>query len=91
MQDSNSTSLLISWNHLRPYFASGTVKGFIITITNNRGQQIKNETVQGLTEERTISYLTEYTEYCITVKAVTNVGLGDVSDELCAFTDEDGK
>ena len=92
VQDSSYTWLLISWNHSRPYFAPNEVTGFLININENGGLSSSILSVQDLPEEKNISGLNENTEYCIKVKAVTNDGDGEESDELCAFTDqEDGK
>lgn len=92
VQDSSYTWLLISWNHSRPYFSRNEVEGFLININENGGLFNSTLEVQHIPEEKNISGLKENTEYCIKVKAVTTGGLGEESDELCAFTDqEDGK
>ena len=92
VQDSSYTWLLISWNHSRPYFSRNEVEGFLININENGGLFNNSLSVQRIPEEKNISGLKENTEYCIKVKAVTTGGLGEESDELCAFTDqEDGK
>ena len=92
VQDSSYTWLLISWNHSRPYFSRNEVEGFLININENGGLFNNTLSVQHIPEEKNISGLKENTEYCIKVKAVTTGGLGEESDELCAFTDqEDGK
>ena len=92
VQDSSYTWLLISWNHSRPYFAPNEVEGFLINVNENGGLSKSILSVQDVPEEKNISGLKENTEYCIKVKAVTTHGLGEESDELCAFTDqEDGR
>ena len=92
VQDSSYTWLLISWNHSRPYFAPNEVEGFLINVNEDGGLSNSILSVQDVPEEKNISGLKENTEYCIKVKAVTTHGLGEDSDELCAFTDqEDGR
>ena len=86
VQDSSYTWLLISWNHSRPYFSRNEVEGFLININENGGLFNNTLSVQHIPEEKNISGLKEHTEYCIKVKAVTTGGLGEESDELCAFT-----
>ena len=92
VQDSSYTWLLISWNHSRPYFAPNEVEGFLINVNENGGLSNSILSVKDVPEEKNISGLNENTEYCIKVKPVTTDGLGEESDELCAFTDqEDGR
>ena len=86
----NATSLLIRWGDLKPYFLSDAVDGYEITITNLSGETTKIN-VSILANEIEVSGLEKYSQYCMTVKALTGEGYGSESDEVCAFTAEDGK
>ena len=76
---------------MRPYFVSGAVKKYEIKITDNRGVLIRSLTDFNLVQHEIITDLQKYSEYCVTVTAVTTGGRSNASAEICAFTDEDGK
>ena len=90
MYNSTSTSLFLTWDHARPYFAKNTVRGFVINVNDNRGGLIGNATVQDLPEAKNVTGLKPYSAYCMTVRPVI-YGLGKESNAICAFTDESGK
>ena len=87
---SNTTSLLIRWGHLKPYFLPNAVDGYEITIISFSGGTTKVN-VSILANEIEVSGLEKYSKYCMTMRALTGKGYGSESDEVCAFTAEDGK
>lgn len=86
----NTTTLLMRWGHLKPYFLPDAVNGYEITIISFSGETTKIN-VSILANEIEVSGLEIYSEYCMTVKALTGEGYGSESDQVCAFTAEDGK
>lgn len=86
----NTTSLLIRWGHLKPYFLPDAVGGYELTIINlnNKAKKIN---VSILASEMEVTGLEIYSEYCMTMRALTREGYGSKSDEVCALTAEDGK
>lgn len=97
MTDVTSSSLLLSWDHSRPYFINGTVTGFRINVTDERGKPLYSLNVTLLPEEKSITGLNEDTNYCMTVSARVRQNKsasieGQRSDIICAFTTgKDGK
>ncbi|XP_078352793.1 uncharacterized protein LOC144637605 [Oculina patagonica] len=90
--NTSSTSLLIRWDHWRDYFDPDVTVGYLIKRTdhNNVTEEI---ILKDLAQEKTLTRLNKYKEYCVTVTAITRIGhvegYGDESDEVCAFTAED--
>ncbi|XP_078354170.1 uncharacterized protein LOC144638790 isoform X2 [Oculina patagonica] len=90
--NTSSTSLLIRWDHWRAYFNPDVTVGYLIKRTdhNNVTEEI---ILKDLAQEKTLTRLNKYKEYCVTVTAITRIGpvegYGDESDEVCAFTAED--
>ena len=90
VSSSNTTSLLIHWGHLKPQFLPDAVDGYQI-ITISFSGEITKVNVCILANEIEISGLEIFSKYCMTVRALTGEGYGSQSDEVCAFTAEDGK
>ena len=78
------------WGHLKPYFFPDAVDGYEITIISLTGETTKIN-VSISENEIEASGLEIYSKYCMTVRALTGEGYGSESDEVCAFTAEDGK
>ena len=81
---------MIRWGHLRPHFLPDAVEGYEISIISLSGETTKIN-VCILANETEVTGLEKYSQYCITVRALIGVGYGNESDEVCAFTAEDGK
>ena len=86
---SSPNSLLIHWGHLTPQFLPDAVDGYEITIISFNGETTKIN-VSILANEIEVSGLEKYSKYCMTLRALTGKGYGSESDEVCAFTAEDG-
>jgi len=86
----STTSLLIRWGHLKPYFLPDAVGGYELTIIHLSNETTKIN-VSILASEMEVTGLEIYSEYCVTIRALTREGYGSKSDEVCALTAEDGK
>ncbi|KAL9951704.1 hypothetical protein ACROYT_G044426 [Oculina patagonica] len=86
--NTSSTSLLIRWDHWRAYFDPDVIEGYVIKRTdhNNVTEEIK---VKEVVQEKALTGLNKYKEYCVTVKAKIMGGYGNESSEVCASTAED--
>jgi len=74
---------------LKPYFLPDAVDGYQISVTSLSGETTKSN-VCILANEIEVTGLEKYSEYCMIVRALTGEGYGSESDEVCAFTAEDG-
>lgn len=89
--NTSSTSLLLRWDHWRPYFGDDASYEYLIKRTdyNNVTKEIS---VKAEEQENELTGLSKHRQYCLTVKTILKVGAyGDESDRICAFTAEDGK
>lgn len=90
--NASSTSISVSWSP--PSIRRGTITSYTITyyITGD-GPSSSAIVVEddGSATSTVIEDLMKYTNYTVFVQASTSVGIGDSSDMVTVFTDEDGE
>ncbi|XP_068675372.1 phosphatidylinositol phosphatase PTPRQ-like [Montipora foliosa] len=95
-KNSSSTSLLITWKPIAKNLQFGFILGYRITYKKEhvdvarRKRRSANNPVE-VKEEFTwnLEGLEKFTNYCIQMEGFNSKGSGNLSDWLCAFTDED--
>ena len=90
LQNTSSTSLVVTWSKLTTECSHGIIRGYNMTLRRTRtGELIKKsvDTAMAAVYEN----LYEYEFACIRIGGYTSKGLGNVSGEVCAHTAEDGK
>lgn len=89
----SSTSILVSWVPPLAEFQNGNITGYSIQYSVTEGDNRTSQQVSRIPPESS-SYLLEnlekWTEYGITVRALTEAGEGPESLQLLVRTDEDG-
>ena len=90
LQNTSSTSLVVTWSKLTRECSHGIILGYNMTLRRTRtGELIKKSVDTGMTA--VYDNLDEYEFTCIRIGGYTSKGLGKVSGEVCAHTAEDGK
>lgn len=84
-------SLSVVWSPVPAYYTYGTVQGYQVEYYEADGnpQQAKMQRTAGTSIQ--IEGLKDFTNYCITVSAFNEHGLGKYSEPRCHLTDEGGE
>ncbi|KAL7636217.1 UNVERIFIED_CONTAM: hypothetical protein RMT77_012974 [Armadillidium vulgare] len=81
----SSTSFIVKWKPPNPSYINGILRGY--ELFYEIGGETKKQSIVGTSA--TVSGLTPYTNYSVSLSAFTRVGSGIKSDPIFCLTDED--
>ena len=90
-RNTSSTGILIQWSDVPAADQNGIILSYTVTYKALPGGTPKTEVVIAPTTEVTLTDLSEFTNYSITVFASTVKGAGNDSEPIVVVTDEDSK
>ena len=90
-RNTSSTAILIQWGDVPAADQNGIILSYTVTYKALPGGTPKTEVVIAQTTEVTLTDLSKFTNYSITVFASTVKGAGNDSEPIIVVTDEDSK
>ena len=90
-RNTSSTGILIQWSDVPAADQNGIILSYTVTYKALPGGTPKTEVVIAQTTEVTLTDLSKFTNYSITVFASTVKGAGNDSEPIIVVTDEDSK
>ena len=89
--NTSSTSIIVSWS--APAIPRGIIISYTITYYLTSTGESTLDSVETTTNatSREVTGLAKFMEYCVYVQASTVAGIGDRSDTVNVFTDEDSE
>ena len=89
--NTSSTSILVQWGDVPLADQNGIILSYTVTYKALPGGSLQTKEVDSSSNKATLTGLSEYTNYSITVSASTLKGEGNVSAPIIVITDEDSK
>ena len=89
--NTSSKSIFVDWDDVPQPDQNGIILQYIVTYTELPNGSPQSQVVNAPTTQATLTGLNEYTNYSITVFALTSKGGGNASEAIIVITDEDSK
>ena len=89
--NTSSTSIFVQWGEVPAADQNGVIRSYTVSYTALPSGNPETKVVNAPTKQATLTGLSEYTNYSITVFASSGKGDGNVSNPIIVITDEDSK
>ena len=90
-QNSSSTSIFVQWSNVPTADQNGVILSYTVTYKGLPDGIPQTRVVSAPRTQVTLTGLSEYTNFSITVFASTIKGKGNMSEPIVVMTDEDSK